>query len=116
MDDEQRLGGLRGRVVFDAENKPGVANLMSIMSALTGKSMDEITAEYDGKGYGVFKDAVADCVVATLEPIQNEYDRISNDKAYLEGIMVNGRERAEAIAYRTMLKVRKKVGLAALKL
>ena len=105
-----------GRVVFDAENKPGVANLMSIISALTGKSMDEITAEYDGKGYGVFKDAVADCVVATLEPIQNEYDRISNDKAYLEGIMVNGRERAEAIAYRTMLKVRKKVGLAALKL
>ena len=105
-----------GRVVFDAENKPGVANLMSIMSALTGKSMDEITAEYDGKGYGVFKDAVADCVVATLEPIQNEYDRISADKAYLESVMVNGRERAEQIAYRTMLKVRKKVGLAALKL
>ena len=104
------------RVIYDPENKPGVANLMSIMSALTGKTMDEITAEYDGKGYGVFKDAVADCVIATLEPIQNEYDRINADKAYLEGVMVSGRERAEAIAYRTMLKVRKKVGLAALKL
>ena len=105
-----------GAVIYDPENKPGVANLMSIMGALTGKSMDEISAEYNGKGYGVFKDAVADCVVSVLEPIQNEYERISADKAYLESVMVSGRERAQAIAYRTMLKVRKKVGLAALKL
>ncbi len=104
------------RVVFDPENKPGVANLMSIMTALSGKSMDEVSAEYDGKGYGVFKDAVADCVISVLEPIQNEYDRISADKAYLEQVMVSGRERAARIAYKTMLKVRKKVGLAALTL
>ncbi len=103
-------------VVFDPENKPGVSNLMAIMSALTGRSLDEISAEYDGRGYGVFKDAVADSIVAALEPIQNEYDRISADKAYLESVMVSGRERAASIAYRTMLKVRKKVGLAALKL
>ena len=104
------------RVVFDPENKPGVANLMSIMTALSGKTMDEVSAEYDGKGYGVFKDAVADCVISVLEPIQTEYDRISADKAYLEQVMVSGRERAARIAYKTMLKVRKKVGLAALKL
>ncbi|MBQ6646003.1 MAG: tryptophan--tRNA ligase [Clostridia bacterium] len=104
------------RVIFDPENKPGIANLMSIMNALSGKSMEEITAEYDGKGYGTFKDAVADCVIATLEPIQKEYDKISADKAYLEQVMVSGRERAAQIAYKTMLKVRKKVGLAALKL
>ncbi len=104
------------RVVFDPENKPGVANLMSIMTALSGKTMDEVSAEYDGKGYGVFKDAVADCVISVLEPIQNEYDRISADKAYLEQVMVSGRERAARIAYKTMLKVRKKVGLAALTL
>ena len=103
-------------VVFDPENKPGVANLMSIMNALSGKSMEEITAEFDGKGYGTFKDAVADCVIAALEPIQKEYEKISADKAYLEQIMVSGRERAQQIAYKTMLKVRKKVGLAALKL
>ncbi|MBR4234439.1 MAG: tryptophan--tRNA ligase [Clostridia bacterium] len=103
-------------VVFDPENKPGVSNLMAIMSALTGRSLDVISAEYDGRGYGVFKDAVADSIVAALEPIQNEYDRISADKAYLESVMVSGRERAASIAYRTMLKVRKKVGLAALKL
>jgi len=103
-------------VIFDPENKPGVANLMSIMGALTGKSMEEISNEYNGRGYGVFKDAVADSVIAVLEPIQKEYDRISADKAYLESVMVSGRERAQAIAYRTMLKVRKKIGWAALKL
>ena len=97
---------------FDPEEKPGVANLMSIMSALTGRGMDEITAEYDGQGYGKFKDAVADSVIAALEPIQKEYDRISADKAYLQQVMDSGRDRAAAIAHRTMLKVRKKLGIA----
>ena len=104
------------RVLFDPENRAGISNLMSIMSALSGKSMDEISAEYDGKGYGVFKDAVADCVISVLEPIQKEYERISADKAYLESVAASGRERAQAIAYKTMLKVRKKVGLAPFKL
>ena len=103
-------------VVYDPENKPGIANLMSIMSALTGKTMDEITAEYDGQGYGKFKDAVADCVIAALEPIQKRYDEISADKAYLQEVLTSGAERAEAIAYRTMLKIRKKIGYAPLKL
>ncbi len=100
------------RVVFDPEKQPGVANLMSILSALTGMGMDEISAQYDGQGYGRFKDAVADAVIAALEPIQNEYDRISADKAYLQQVMDSGRERAAAIAHRTMLKVRKKLGIA----
>ena len=103
-------------VVFDPENKPGIANLMSIMSALTGRTMDEITAEYDGQGYGKFKDAVADSVIAALEPIQKRYDEISADKAYLQEVLTGGAERAEAIAYRTMLKIRKKIGYAPLKL
>ena len=103
-------------VVFDPENKPGIANLMSIMSALTGKTMDEITAEYDGQGYGKFKDAVADSVIAALEPIQKRYDELSADKAYLQEVLTSGAERAEAIAYRTMLKIRKKIGYAPLKL
>ncbi|MFU0372053.1 tryptophan--tRNA ligase, partial [Acinetobacter baumannii] len=90
-------------------SRPGIANLMSIMSALTGKTMDEITAEYDGQGYGKFKDAVA-------EPIQKRYDEISADKAYLQEVLTSGAERAEAIAYRTMLKIRKKIGYAPLKL
>ncbi len=103
-------------VVFDTENKPGISNLMSIMSVITGKSMDEISAEYSGRGYGVFKDAVADAVIEELSPIQARYKEISADKAYLEQVMNSGAERAAALAHRTMLKVRKKVGLAALKL
>ena len=103
-------------VKYEPETRPGVANLMSILSALSGMSMDAITAEYDGGGYGRFKDAVADCVIATLEPIQREYDRISADKAYLQQVMDSGRDRAGAIAHRTMLKVRKKLGIAPWKL
>ena len=106
----------KNRVAFDPEKQPGVANLMSILSALTGKGMDDIAAEFDGQGYGRFKDAVADAVIATLEPIQSEYDRISADKAYLQQVMDSGRERAAAIAHRTMLKVRKKLGIAPWKL
>ncbi len=103
-------------VVFDTENKPGISNLMSIMSVITGKGMDEISAEYSGRGYGVFKDAVADAVIEELAPIQARYKEISADKAYLEQVMNSGAQRAAALANRTMLKVRKKVGLAALKL
>ena len=106
----------KNRVAFDPEKQPGVANLMSILSALTGKGMDDIAAEFDGQGYGRFKDAVADAVIATLEPTQSEYDRISADKAYLQQVMDSGRERAAAIAHRTMLKVRKKLGIAPWKL
>ena len=101
---------------FDAENKPGVSNLMGILSALTGDSMEAISAQYDGKGYGVFKDAVADAVIAELEPIQQRYQKILGDKAYLGEVMTRSAERASKMAMRTMSKVHRKVGLAAYKL
>ena len=103
-------------VRFDPENKPGVSNLMSIMSALSGRTMDEISAEFDGQGYGKFKDAVADCVIAALEPIQKRYEEISTDKDYLQEVLSDGAQRAETIAHKTMLKVRKKIGYAPYKL
>ncbi|MGI6238158.1 MAG: tryptophan--tRNA ligase [Christensenellales bacterium] len=103
-------------VRFDPVEKPGVSNLMSIMAALTGVSLDDIADEYSGKGYGAFKDAVADSVIATLEPIQTEYARILADKAYLESVLTDGAERASALAFKTMRKVRKKLGLAPTKL
>jgi tryptophanyl-tRNA synthetase len=103
-------------VRFDPENKPGVANLMSILSALTGASMDAIESDFTGKGYGAFKSAVTDAVIATLEPLQAEYTRLRADKAYLESVMTSGAERADALAARTMLKVRKKLGIAPIKL
>ena len=98
---------------YDPENKPGVANLMSIYAAVTGKSFAEIEAEFEGKGYGAFKPAVGEAVVETLRPIREEAQRIIKDKAYLEAMCRDGAERASYIAEKTLRKVRKKVGLVA---
>ena len=98
-------------VYYDPEKKPGVANLMQIYSSCTGKSFAEIEAEFDGKGYGVFKPAVGEAVVETLRPIREEAEHILRDKAYLEGICRTGAERASYVAERTLRKVYKKVGL-----
>jgi tryptophanyl-tRNA synthetase len=100
-------------VRYDPENKPGVANLMSIYSAVTGKSFAEIESEFEGKGYGAFKPAVGEAVVETLRPIREEATRIIKDKAYLEAMCRDGAERASYIAEKTLRKVRKKVGLVA---
>ncbi|MBQ7736885.1 MAG: tryptophan--tRNA ligase [Oscillospiraceae bacterium] len=98
-------------VYYDAEKKPGVANLMQIYSVCTGKSFEQIEAEFDGKGYGAFKPAVGEAVVEMLRPIREEAEHIMRDKAYLEGIYRAGAERASYVAERTLRKVYKKVGL-----
>lgn len=105
-----------GAVRFDPEHKPGVSNLMSILSTLTGQGFEAIEKDFEGKGYGAFKDAVAEAVVETLAPIQARYNEIFSDKAYLAEVMSTGAERAARLAARTMTKVRKKVGLTALSL
>ena len=97
-------------VRYDRENKPGVANLMAIYSSVTGKSYEEIEAEFDGQGYGKFKPAVGEAVVETLRPIREETERLLGDKAYLEGVYRAGAEKAEYIANKTLRKVYKKVG------
>ena len=97
-------------VRYDRENKPGVANLMTIYSAVTGKSYEEIEREFDGKGYGAFKPAVGEAVVEVLRPIREETGRLLADKAYLEGVYRAGAEKAEYIAGKTLRKVYKKVG------
>ena len=100
-------------VYFDPEKKPGVANLMQIYSACTGRTFAEIEAEFEGKGYGAFKPAVGEAVIETLRPIREEATRIIKDKAYLETMCRDGAERASYIAEKTLRKVRKKVGLVA---
>ncbi len=100
-------------VRYDPENKPGVANLMSIYAAVTDKSFAEIEADFDGKGYGVFKPAVGEAVVETLRPIREEAARIMKDKAYRENLCRDGAQRASYIAEKTLRKVYKKVGLVA---
>jgi tryptophanyl-tRNA synthetase len=84
---------------------------MQIYSACTGKTFEEIEAEFDGKGYGAFKPAVGEAVVELLRPIREEAEHILSDKAYLEGIYRDGAERASRVAERTLRKVYKKVGL-----
>jgi len=99
-------------VRFDVENKPGVSNLMSILSALTGTSFEAIETAYASQGYGKFKADVAEAVVEALAPIQAEHKRLLADKSYLQRIMNTSTERAAQAAERTMRKVRRKVGLA----
>ena len=100
-------------VRYDPTNKPGVANLMTIYSAVTGKSFDEIEQEFAGKGYGAFKPAVGDAVVETLRPIREEATRILGDKAYLESVYRAGAQKASYVAEKTLRKVYKKVGFVA---
>ena len=97
-------------VRYDRENKPGVSNLMSIYSAVTGKSYEEIEAEFEGKGYGAFKPVVGETVVELLRPIREETQRLLADKAYLESVYRAGAEKAAYVAEKTLRKVYKKVG------
>jgi tryptophanyl-tRNA synthetase len=100
-------------VRFDVANKPGVSNLMQIYAVATGKTFEEIEAEFVGRGYGDFKMAVGEAVVEMLRPIREETERLLADKAYLESIYRNGAERASYVANRTISKVYKKVGFLA---
>ena len=95
---------------FDPENKPGVANLMSIYSAVTGKTFEEIETEFAGQGYGKLKPVVGDAVIEHLRPIREESQRLLKDKAYLESVYRDGAQRASYVAEKTLRKVYKKVG------
>ena len=102
-----------GEIRFDPENKPGVSNLLSIMSALGAGEIDALVNELQGQGYGALKNRVADCVIAALEPMQTEYKRLIADKAYLQGVLDENAKTATYLATKTLRKVQKKVGFAA---
>lgn len=96
--------------VIMSEDKPGVSNLISIYSAVTGKTTEEVEREFDGKGYGDFKLAVGEAVADELAPIKQKHDEIIKDKKELERLYRNGAEKAEYVARKTYLKAMKKVG------
>ena len=83
---------------------------MGIYSVVTGKSMEDIENEFAGKGYGDFKVAVGEAVIEELRPIREKYEKLINDKAYLEESYRKGAEIAERMAQRTLDKVMKKIG------
>ena len=93
-----------------AEGKDGINNLMGIYSSVTGKTMEEIEHEFDGKGYGDFKTAVGEAVVEHLRPIQERFNLYINDKAYLKECYEKGAEFALRLSQRTLNKAMKKIG------
>ena len=96
--------------VIMSEDKPGVSNLISIYSAVTGKTTEEVEREFDGKGYGDFKLAVGEAVADELAPIKQKHDEIIKGKKELERLYRIGAEKAEYVARKTYLKAMKKVG------
>jgi tryptophan--tRNA ligase len=93
------------------EGKDGINNLMTIYSAVTGKSMEAIADEFSGKGYGDFKTAVGTIVAEELREIRENYARLLKDAAYLDAAIMDGTERASQIAEKTLRKTMRKMGL-----
>lgn len=93
-----------------ADGKDGINNLMTIYSAVTGRDYQAIEDEFAGKGYGDFKKAVGEAVVAELEPVQKKYKELMNDKAYLQDCWTKGGEFAQRLSQRTLDKAMKKIG------
>lgn len=91
-------------------DKPALSNLLTIYSLTSGESIADAEKRFQGKGYGQFKEAVADAVISVLEPIQTEQKRLLDDKSYLESVLKQGADAAEQIAARTLSKVYRKIG------
>jgi tryptophanyl-tRNA synthetase len=100
-------------VTYDVQNKPGISNLLSIFAAVTGKKHTELEVEYKEKGYGVFKAAVADAVIAYLEPFQTKMATFLDDKGQLRLILDEGAAKAHEISHAKVLEVTTKMGIYA---
>jgi len=98
-------------VYFDQENKPGVSNLLTIYASITNKSIADSVKDFEGKNYGFFKDAVSQVVKDDLEKIQNEYNKLQSDSAYIDTIMKENAAKAATLAEKTMASVYDAVGL-----
>lgn len=117
MDDTDTIIRKFKRAVTDSEaqilyrdEQPGIKNLINVYSCVTGKTPSEVEREFDGRGYGDFKLAVGEAVANHLKPVQDEFARLSKDKAYIDGIIKENAEKAGYYANKTLRKVQKKVG------
>lgn len=100
----------QARIYFDQQEKPGVSNLLTLLSLATGKSVESLVPEYEDKMYGHLKGDVAQAVVALVEPIQEKYRELREDRAELDNIMCSGAQRASERAAQTLAKVYDAVG------
>ena len=99
-----------GEIRFDPENKPGVSNLLNIYSALSGKSIDDIVADFAGCGYGDFKKELVEITKEVLVPIKQNFNEIRETEE-LKQILRDGADRANTIAEKTMKRVKANFGL-----
>lgn len=97
-------------ISYDEEKKPGVSNLLQILSAATGKTINTWVQEFEGKGYAELKKQTAEAVIEMLLPVQKRYNEIMEDRSYLDQVQKAGAEAAQRRAYRTLSKVYRKIG------
>jgi tryptophanyl-tRNA synthetase len=100
-----------GREVRAADDKPGVSNLLTILSVATGNSVEDLERDFEGKGYGDLKAAVAEAVVELLAPTRERYAALIADTGHLDDVLRDGAARAREVAAATMAQVRERVGL-----
>ena len=98
-------------VIFDEKEKPGVSNLLTIYSALTGKTIAQSQEDFTGKGYGDFKGAVAEVVVDYLNPVREIANELLEDETHLKKLLSIGAEKAEAVASKTLSDTYKALGM-----
>ena len=99
-----------GVVRYDVENKPGISNLLSIYSTFSGISIEQLEKNYAGSGYGDFKKDLVEVVVDAIAPIQQKYNDVI-ESGELDKILRDGAEKAEAIAQKTLARVKENFGL-----
>ena len=103
----------QARIYYNVEEKPGVSNLLSLLSCATGQSIESLVPQYEDKMYGHLKGDVAEAVVAMLEPIQQRYQQYRNDQAFLNQVMREGADKASAHASNVLASVYDAVGFIA---
>lgn len=96
---------------YDVEKKPGISNLIDIYRAFTGNSLEEVEREFSNKGYGEFKLAVGESIIAVLKPIQTRYEELRKEKEYINQCIKKNDEKAQYVSNKTLRKVQKKIGL-----
>lgn len=99
-----------GREINAAKDKPGVTNLLEIMSAVTGRSIPQLEDEFEGSGYGDFKNAVADAVIEALTPIRDRYLALKQDEGELRRVLADGATRARDVASKTLARAYDAIG------
>ncbi len=98
-------------VRFDLDTKPGVSNLLTLLSLATGSTVPSLETEYSGSGYGALKSAVADAVVELCAPIREKTTELLSDQAELDRLLLSGAEKAAAVAKKTLTRVHDSVGI-----